>query len=116
MTFLFLGIFVTNLSGRNKELERSVFNDICTLFPAVLNIPIPEYVHDIVIGLTEASSATIVPSCDDIKGLSTEKRSTPFVMSKRIKSNIDNLLINCVNKEELSKELHEYLITGLIYC
>lgn len=117
---------MTNLSAHNKEMEHFVFNTICSSFPLIIKLPIPEYTHDVIVGmqLWREDIAGVRRSCDSHvtgdddckdKEVKSELVGQPLLIPKQLRSNF-NLLSCSVGKSSLTKEFVDYFKDGFLYC
>lgn len=128
---------MTSLAARDKELETSTLRTFCSCFPLILKLPVPEYVHEIVVGLPiwreDIAGFPFPVSCDshvtngkssqetvDITaervGGKNELKSLQFSISKNLQSKVDALSEIISNTDEnLSKEFLNYFNNGMIW-
>ena len=128
---------MTSLAARDKELEMSTLHTFCTCFPLILKLPVPEYVHEMVIGLPiwreDIAGFPSPVSCDShvANGKSNQEmiatiaervcgedelKSLQFSFSKDLQSKVDALseIISNTN-ENLSKEFLNYFNDGMLW-
>lgn len=128
---------MTSLAARDKELEMSTLRTFCSCFPLILKLPVPEYVHEIVIGLpiwrediagfpfpvscdshvtNRKSSQEIIAITAESVGGENELKSLKFSISKNLQSKVDALSEIISNTDEnLSKEFLNYFNDGVLW-
>ena len=50
------GLFLTNVSSRNKEMRTEILQSISSTYPNLVSIPIPEDINEVVVGMPTAMS------------------------------------------------------------
>ena len=105
-----------NLSARNKDVEKSVFDNICSYFPLVIRTTVPEYVHDVIVGfpkwrgdivtgnMSSDNHMTVDTSTGDTATVSSKVYR--FLLSKNLQSRLE-MLSQLIYRRENS-EFFEY--------
>ena len=101
--YITVGLFVSNVAARNKEMRTEILRSLANTFPNLLSIPISEDINEIVVGLPSAAIAK-----DGQAGVNSIDFDLPS--SQGMKDGLTNLAAK-VSKSSLGRLNAEDLLT-----